>query len=277
MERIKKALERAREQRQGVGPPPKAERSAPQPRRTHEKAPVEEKIVYSQTRRVEISADYLRQQRVISGPDDPAASYYSVLRTHVAQRMRSNKWRSLAITSPGAGAGKSLTAVNLAISLAREVNQTILLVDLDLKRPHVRPYFTDESQPGISDYLIDDAPLSELLFNPGMERLVVLPGHKSLTHSSEMLSSPKMVNLVTDMKTRYPSRIVIFDMPPILACDDVLAFSPYLDAALLVVEEGQTRKEDLKRSVDLLAKTQLMGTVLNKAESTERGYGYEYY
>ena len=214
---------------------------------------------------------------MISGLSDPVAAYYSVLRTHVVQRMRANNWRSLAITSPAAGAGKSLTAVNLAISLAREVNQTVLLVDLDLKRPRIRPYFTDEHLPGISDYLLDDLPLSEILFNPSMERLVVLPGHKSLTHSSEMLSSPKMTGLVAEMKDRYPSRIVILDMPPVLACDDVLAFSPYFDAALVVVEEGGTRKEDLKRTLELLGKTELMGTVLNKAEEGERGYGYGYY
>jgi len=129
---------------------------------------------------------------------------------------RANNWLSLAITSPAAGAGKSLTGVNLAISLAREVNQTVLLVDLDLKRPRIRQCFTDENLPGSSDYLLDDVPLHEILFNPGIERLVVLPGHKSLIQSSEMLSSPKMVNLVQEMKERYLSRIVILDMPPVL-------------------------------------------------------------
>ena len=251
MERIKQALERARKAR-GETPQSVAAGRTQTQRRGQEKAPVEQKIVYTQTRRIEVSPEYLRQQRVISGEADPVATYYSVLRTHVAQRMRANQWRSLAVTSPAKGAGKSLTAVNLAISLAREVNQTVLLVDLDLKRPRVRSCFTPEHLPGVSDYLLEDSPLSELLFNPGVERLVVLPGHKSLTHSSEMLSSPKMVHLVEEMKSRYPSRLVIFDMPPVLACDDVLAFSPYFDAALLVAEEGETREEDLKRSIELL-------------------------
>jgi len=276
MERIKEALERARKAREET-PHGVAARRPQAQRRSQEKAPVEQKIVYSQTRCIEVSPEYLAQQRVISGEADPVATYYSVVRTHVAQRMRANQCRSLAVTSPAKGAGKSLTAVNLAISLAREVNQTVLLVDLDLKRPRVRACFTPEHLPGVSDYLLEDAPLSELLFNPGVERLVVLPGHKSLTHSSEMLSSPKMVHLVEEMKSRYPSRLVIFDMPPVLACDDVLAFSPYFDAALLVVEEGKTRKEDLKRSIELLGKTELMGTVLNKARESQSDYGYGYY
>ena len=79
------------------------------------------------------------------------------------------------------------------------------------------------------------------------------------------LISLNAVNLIKEMKDRYPSRIVILDMPPILACDDVLAFSPYFDAALLVIEEGVTQKDDLKRSLELLENTELMGTVLNKA------------
>jgi len=266
MERIKQALERARSQRGGerVGAAP----------RSHEKAPIEQKIVYTQTRTIELSPEHLRQHRVISGPTDPVANYYSVLRTHVMQSMRANNWRTLAITSPNEGAGKSLTALNLAISMARETNHTVLLVDLDLKRPNIHRYLGKAQLPGISDYILDDAPLPELLVNPGIERLVILPGHKSLSHSSEMLSSPKMVSLVEDVKSRYPSRLVIFDMPPVLACDDVLAFSPYFDAALLVVSEGETQKGDVTRAIELLGKAELMGTVLNKSSESASGYGY---
>ena len=81
-----------------------------------------------------------------------------------------------------------------------------------------------------------------------------------------MLSSPKMEELVKEMKSRYHSRIIIFDLPPVLSSADALAFSPYVDAALLVVEEGITQKEDLERAVDLLSTTNIVGTVLNKAE-----------
>jgi capsular exopolysaccharide synthesis family protein len=190
------------------------------------------------------------------------------------QQMRANKWRSLLVTSPAAGAGKTLTAVNLAISMAREVNHTILLVDLDLRRPRVHEHFLNHSVPGISDYLLHDKPLKDLLFNPGIDRLVVLPGHELITHSAEMLSSPKMVQLVDELKARYPSRLVIFDMPPILAGDDVLAFVPYIDAALLVVAEGETGKDELRQSMELLKKTELLGTVLNKSQERPKGYGY---
>jgi capsular exopolysaccharide synthesis family protein len=275
MERIKQALERARKARgdQATDKPARSARVTP---RSHEKAPVEHKIVYTETRALDVSPDYLKRNRVISGPADPTAAYYSVLRTHVVQRMRANNWRALAVTSPAEGAGKTLTSINLAISMAREVNHTVLLVDLDLKRPRVGQHFTEENLPGIGDYLLGDAPISEVLFNPGIERLVVLPGNKSMTHSSEMLSSPKMVQLIKDLKERYPSRLVILDMPPVLACDDVLAFSPYFDAAMMVVEEGETSREQLKRAIELLGKRELLGTVLNKSSESGSKYGYGY-
>jgi protein-tyrosine kinase len=274
VERIKQALERARAQQEHAGPGRHARGATP---RSHEKAPVEQKIVYTETRTLELDPDWLRRHRVISGPTDPIANHYGVLRTHVLQRMRANQWRSLAVTSPNEGAGKTLTAINLAISMAREANHTVLLVDLDLRRPSIHRCLWREKLPGISDHILDDRPLPELFVNPGIERLVILPGHKSLTHSSEMLSSPKMVGLVDDLKNRYPSRLVIFDMPPVLVCDDVLAFSPYFDAALLVVAEGDTRKGDLQRSIELLDKTNLLGTVLNKSADEAGRYGYGYY
>jgi capsular exopolysaccharide synthesis family protein len=189
--------------------------------------------------------------------------------------MRANNWQSLAITSPSEGCGKTLTAINLAISIAREVNQTVLLVDLDLRRPQIHRHFTDQDLPGISDYLVQDTPVANLLFNPkGVERLVVLPGHTSVSHSSEMLSSPKMVRLVEELKTRYPSRLVLLDMPPVLACDDVLAFSPHFDSLVLVAEEGGTVKETLARASVLLEKTEILGTVLNKSSAISSDYYY---
>ena len=114
---------------------------------------------------------------------------------------------------------------------------------------------------------MSDTPLEELLVKTSrVDHLVLLPGGQPLEHSAEMLSSPKMEELVKEMKSRYHSRIIIFDLPPVLTSADALAFSPYVDAALLVVEEGVTRKQDVERAIDLLSSTNIVGTVLNKAE-----------
>ncbi|MCU7862256.1 MAG: AAA family ATPase, partial [Candidatus Thiodiazotropha sp. (ex Lucinoma kastoroae)] len=175
MEKIKQALERARDGHAATksgGRHRTVVRQAPEPE-------VSSKITYTKTKTVEVSKDSLREKRVIVGDtNDSISDQYKVLRTHVLQRLKANQWNSLAITSPNEGCGKTLTSINLAISLAREVNHSVLLVDLDLRRPSIQSYFFTDEQPGISDYLTEGKELSEILFNPGMERLVILPGNK---------------------------------------------------------------------------------------------------
>ncbi len=278
MERIKEALERAREERAGAGS------SGGQPRaRSDASRPVAvapDEIEYTQTRVIPLDSARLVERRIVAHlPAHPAADAYRVLRTQVLRRMTDNGWSTLMVTSPTEGNGKTLTAINLAISMAREVNHTVLLVDFDLRRPTIGGFFSDAPMPGISDHLLHRQPLSEMLFNPSIERLMVLPGHEALADSSsERLSSPQVVELVEEIKNRYPARIIIFDLPPLLQFDDVLAFSPYVDAALLVVEEGATTDLQLRRSHELLQNVNLCGVVLNKSreESSAYGSGYGY-
>lgn len=265
MERIKQALERANAQRQqeqkNEPAGPRAESARPS-RKTHSK-----NISYTQTRQMNLDDAHLREQRVLtSGTDSGIANSYKILRTQVLQRMREKGWNALAITSIASGEGKTVTAVNLAISIAQEVNHTVLLVDLDLRHPNVHKILGFEPQYGLSDHLAEGIDLQNILVNPNIERLVILPGKRSTRNSSEVLSSPELVQLVEELKSRYPSRIVIFDLPPLLSADDAMAFSPYVDAALVVIEDGKTQKDDLKRAMEYLRTTELLGTVLNKAD-----------
>lgn len=260
MERIKQALEKARLERQASGgaamPLPRA--GAVDPAAA---------VNYTQTRTVSTAQAVMKERRIITGLDqNEFTDAYRILRTQVLQRLREKNWNSLAITSPGFNEGKTLTAINLAISLAMEVNYTVLLVDADLRHPSVHEYFGIQMEYGLSDYLTADKPLSELLIHPeGIPSFVILPGGKSLTNSAEMLNSPKMARLVEELKNRYPSRIILFDLPPLLTTADTLAFSPYVDAALLVVEEGKTQADEAKRALGLLESTNVIGTVLNKS------------
>ena len=260
MERIKQALEKARSEREKGG-----SGSRPVPASSGVSAP--KLIAYTHTRTVEMAEDLLREKRIISGVEQNSfTDAYKILRTQVLQLLKENGWNSVAITSPGFNEGKTLTAINLAISLAMEVDYTVLLVDADLRHPSIQNYFGLGTEKGLSEYLTDNEPLDQLLIHPArIPRFVVLPGGKSLINSSEMLNSPKMVRLVEELKTRYPSRIVIFDLPPLLSAADALAFSPYVDAALLVIEEGKTEAEDAKRAVGLLQGNHFLGTVLNKS------------
>jgi capsular exopolysaccharide synthesis family protein len=233
---------------------------------------------YTRTRTMTLDPAYLRDHRVVTGQVySDAAEAYKVLRTQVLQRLRANGWRTLGITATRQGHGKTLTALNLAISLAMEVNQTVLLVDLDLRHPVLGRYLSKDNLYGISDYLIGRHDISEILINPGIERLVILPGNEHFINSSEQLSSPRMVQLVNELKSRYPDRIVLFDLPPLLLGDDVMAFAPNLDAIMLVLEEGKTTTEELRRAYELLEGQNIVGTVLNKSVYNVGAPGYGSY
>jgi len=196
----------------------------------------------------------------------PFVDAFKILRTQVIHRLRENNWNVLGVTSPGHGEGKTLTAVNLAVSLAMETSQTVLLVDANLRNPGIHETFNLADCPGLADYLLDDQPVEDLLVHPGIGRFVLLPGGRAISNSTEILTSPKMLALVEEFKHRYPARIIIFDLPPLLHTADVLAFSPYTDALLLVVGEGKTTVEELQRALSLVKNSRpILGTVLNKA------------
>ncbi len=224
-------------------------------------------ITYTRTRSHTTPTTTLRTNRVMTTYKyGPFIDAYKILRTQVMQRLRENGWNVVGVTSPGYGEGKTLTAVNLAVSLAMETTQTVLLVDSDLQDPTVHQVFGLPDTLGLADYLLDDQPVEDLLIHPGIGRFVLLPGGRAISNSSEILTSPKMLALVEELKHRYPSRVVVFDLPPLLHTADVLAFSPYTDALLMVVEEGKTTAEELQRAISLVKGSRpILGTVLNKA------------
>src|SRR3989338_6677246 len=125
-------------------------------------------------------------------------------------------------------------------------------------------FFGLPPQKGLSDYLLGEEELPALLIRPSnLENVVILPGGRPLANSAEMLNSPRIVKLVEEFKDPYPKRIIIFDLPPVLAAADAVAFAPYVDAALMVIGEGKTRQHDLEKAVELLERTHVIGTVLN--------------
>jgi len=270
MERIKQALELARQERVKNGG--KVTGSIAKPA-TNRASVSDQDITYTRTRSVPMPVDELREKRIITGQKNSISDAYRVLRTQILQRLNEKSWNTLAITSPGNGAGKSLTSINLAISLAREIDNTVLLIDANLRSPKLDKYFDFHAEYGLSDYLLDDKPLDEMLIHPeGISRFVVLPAGRAIVNSSEMLSSPKMQRLVDEVKHRYPSRIVIFDLPPLLESSDTLAFIPNADSTLVVIEEGRTKENELKQAFELLQGNEVIGTVLNKAYTQDRDY-----
>jgi capsular exopolysaccharide synthesis family protein len=231
-----------------------------------------DRIVYTRTRTIALDSRRLRQRRVIVDDSSPAADAYRILATGVLQQMQPHGWNTLAITSPGASEGKTLTAINLALALAMGVDRTVLLVDADLRAPRLRSVLGIPEGPGLRDFLMSNAPLDRVLVHLGIGRLVVLPGSSPAPNAPELLASSRMDRLVQELKTRYPSRYVLFDLAPLLDAADAMAFAPLVDSLLLVVEDSKTRREDVARAVELLRPHPVLGSVLNKVVTDERSH-----
>lgn len=277
MEPIQKAIERARQEREGrIGklqtPAESSGYVEPGIRDAQKSAPKQEariSVTYSQTQVQALAEqDLLPRKLVAAIPNDKRGEPYRQLRTQVLKKLKEKGWNTLAVVSPNDGAGSTLTSANLAVSLAREYTHTVLLVDMDIAQPSVAQVLGLDVDKGLADYLEGSCTLQETLVHPGLDRLVVLPGVPRSTYSSEVVSSPEMKELFKDLKERYESRIVIFDMPAVLRNDDAIAFLPRVDAVLLVVEEGGTTKDDLRRAMRLLDGCNVIGSVLNKVRES---------
>ena len=259
MEYLQQGLERFKQEHGSEGSAPR--RAAASSR------PVTSPIVYTSTKTIEVTDDTMRAQRLITGFEGGAfVDAYKMLRTQVVQQCRQKGWNVLGVTSTTPHAGKTLTAVNLSLALAMDLAHTVLLVDADMRRPRVHLAFGMESCSGLTEYLFDEVPLERLLVHPGIGRFVFLPGGRTITNSAEALASPRMKALVEELKHRYPDRLLVFDLPPLLSRADVLGFAPHIDALLLVVEEGSTGSTDVERAMTMLkGSVPVLGGILNKS------------
>jgi protein-tyrosine kinase len=219
-----------------------------------------------------LDRERLRQQRVIF-PDEEslAADAYRMLRTQLLQRVRQRGARVIGIASPADGDGKTLTSVNLALALAAEPNQTILLVDMDLRRPNVANLVGIPEARGVESVLRGEIGVDEALWRPeGLDRLAFMPTAPLGNSSSELLAGERTRTFLQEIRTRYADRLIVLDLPPVLLTDDVLTLAPLLDGILLVIAEQRTRREDLQRTQTLLAGVPQLGSVLNRATRSER-------
>lgn len=275
MERIKAAIEKSKLSR-GSATTPRSSQVKQSPAQAVIIGDELENLEYVQTRTVELDAAHLEKHRIVAlNKNDMASWAFDSIRTQILQEMEDKGWRTLAIVSPTPESGKTLTSINLAISIAQQSQRTAMLVDLDFRRPRVGAYLGLPMPKSLNDYLEGTAELAEVLVNPKLPRLVVLPTARPVNKPSEALSSKKVVNLIQDLRERYESRIVIFDLPPVLTADDAIAILPKIDCALLVVGNGMSSQSEIEETMHLLAGINLLGVVLNKAEVEQRSYYYD--
>ena len=275
MERIRRALELARAERESIRRAGGGGPNRPGP----EMIPMLVDIPVAQassanepfgnTLELEPNREQLRRSRLLApGLTGPAAEGFKMLRTQVTQRMQQSGWNTLAVLAPTVGDGATTVALNLAMAISADPKRSALLVDFNLRHPGVAAALGIPGEPGVEQCLMKEYRIEEVFVRvKGYEHLLIAPAAGAVAQSSELLASEAARNLVAEVKTRYADRIVLFDLPPVLGSDDALSFAPLVDAVLLVIAEGQTRIEDVQRCFELLKNRPVIGTVLNRARS----------
>ena len=274
MDRIRDAVTKARLEREATPhPAPGAQRTPIAPSGRFQPTPSRGAAPF---REVSCDFDHFGLKRIISNEQDPVLNAYRVLRTRVLQKMEENSWRTLAVVSPSSGAGKSVTAINLAIAIGSKQGSRSTLIDLDFYRPRIADYLGIKEPPSIVDFFEGVRPLEDVTLKPDLPDVLVIANERVSRRGAEFLTSAKADEMIAKTVNDYASRVVIFDMSPLLGCDDTIAFLPKIDCVLLVAASGMTRVPEFKEAQRLLAGVNVAGTVPNKAPSSSL-VGAQYY
>jgi Mrp family chromosome partitioning ATPase len=275
MENIRLAVERAKE-RQGADPEQQGRVGPPLPQ-TQAKSSFG--VAYGSVegiQEVELDAAYLQSRRIASYDEKNLnCRSFDMLRTQVLQTMEQKGWKILAVTSPTSSCGKTLTAINLALSIARQPERSVLLVDMDLRKPQVADCLGLIRDEGVLGVLEGRVALASAIIRArvGNCKFEVLPT-ASTPHSSDLMSSSAMSTLLHDLRIDSQSRIVILDLPPLLSSDDVIAILPQVDCALLVTAVGTSTVSEIEECNKHLQSTDLVRFVLNKVPQSDSNYQY---
>ena len=213
----------------------------------------------------------------ITDPCSLAAEEYRKLRARIFQATEKDFLNSVLVTSSLDGEGKTVTAMNLAVTIAQEIDHTVLLIDADLRKPAVHSYLGMKPQYGLSDYLQGKAQLSDIFIKTGIGKLALLPAGTPPANPAELLASDKMRDLVRELKYRYRDRYIIFDSPPLLTTADGLYLKEYIDGIIFVVQAARTSSKAAARALSLLKGVHIFGTVFNNVPDFISQHAMYYY
>jgi Mrp family chromosome partitioning ATPase len=234
-----------------------------------------EKFIWADLAPLKFDPDTILRNRIVTANrSDPAHVAFDMMRTKLLQSMRQNNWTSVAITSPTPGCGKTFTALNLAFSLANQQDCKTLLLDLDLRRPQIGKALGLKHVTAMEAFLRGEAEIDDIFMRHG-DNLAIAANKYPVQYSAELLQSAVAAEAIQKMRKRMSPDIVIFDLPPMLAADDVLAFLPNVDCVILVAAAEQSTLSDVDVCEQTLAeKTDVLGVVLNKCKFSAERYGY---
>ena len=229
-------------------------------------------VQYSKTK-VQISdPEKLKNNKVVSIFEEmETTNQFKILRTQVLRKLKTIGGNSILVTSANPCEGKTFTSINLGVSIAKEFDRTVLIIDADIRRPltehtdFATEFFSLNVEKGLTDYLEGDAEIEDILINPGIDKLTLIPAGMPVDNSSELLNSARMEEMMAEIKSRYPSdRLVILDGPAILHFPDAMILYRYVDGVLPVIESEKTSAEQVKKMMECLQEVNILGAVLNK-------------
>jgi protein-tyrosine kinase len=278
MSKIKKALDRAKETREAqisglfIGNrevvKPAGSNLSPNGRRLRKDLEVE----YLQTKVFNLDPDQMLRNKLFSlFKNNIMTDHFDIAKGQLLKKLDNLEGNCIIVTSSHPGEGKTFTSINLGISMARELDRTAMVIDTDFRNPwrshqdFARDFFNLTPDKGLVDYLEGVADLSEIILNPGINKMTIIPAGRRALNSAELLASPRMEFMIKELKTRYGNqRIIIFDCPASLACVDPMVFSHLVDGILFVVESERTPSEDLHKAMEMFKGKPILGVILNK-------------
>lgn len=232
---------------------------------------------------VDLDPDVLSSNLVVSATrGHETHATFDVLRTRLLQALAEKGWRRVAVTSPGANCGKTFTCVNLAASLARKPNCRTVLLDCDMRRPALHQTLGLTAEQPIADMFRGEVPVDQHLLRLGANRIDAVENNLALglnsqeePYASEVLQSEQMESCLQQIEAQFDPTVMLFDLPPALFFDDVLAMRSHFDAVLMVIGGGLTTPKEIREAERRLGSdTPLLGMVLNHAEDADAAAGY---
>lgn len=211
-----------------------------------------------------------------------AEEYRMIKRPLLANAFGSNPVSNgnlIMVSSSLPGEGKSFTTINLAISIAMELDRTVLLVDADVAKPSLPKYLGFQAEHGLLDVLRDgQRDLSSVILRTNIEKLSILPAGKTYARATELLASEAMDRLIIEVASRYSDRLILFDSPPILATSEASVLASHMGQIVMVVESDKTPKSALREALSRIEGTcDVVSIVLNKSAAPTAGDYYGYY
>ena len=223
---------------------------------------------------VAISADACERNRVLITDTQlramsQADAAYRLIRSRVQQRLKRNAWFSLGIASPAPNDGKTVTTLNLAVSIAREKQRPVYVLDLDMRNPSICNYLGLQDVRPLTEYFAGEAKPEDVLVQTSVSHLIVAGARSGVGGASEMLAGTRLEELLAHIRLRSPDAVVLIDLPPVNSTDEALVVAPRVDAMLLVVSEGKTERQDLVRALGTLSEFTVAGVVVNNSNDSQ--------